>query len=148
MNKEDFSTSRLRAADSKATFSDLLRTVTLRISRRNHFLKGPVPLAWLVQAGRQSGLALHVGIWLWYRCGLTRSSKILFNAAELARVLGTSHRSVSRGLTALEAAGLISRERRPGRKTLVTLLKASENTFPIESEVPNDANSGVDQGYE
>ena len=44
-----------------------------RPMKGEHFLKGPVPLRWLVSAARLPGKSLHAGIALWYVAGLTRS---------------------------------------------------------------------------
>ena len=33
--------------------------------KKGHFLKGPIPMPWLIVAGNLPGKALHVGIALW-----------------------------------------------------------------------------------
>jgi hypothetical protein len=85
------------------------------------FLKGPIPWKWLVIAARQPGKALHVAIELWHIAGLKRSGTLSLSMRRLS-VFNMSRFSGYRGLTALEAAGLISVERHRGRKPIVTLL--------------------------
>jgi hypothetical protein len=95
----------------------------LRLAYGERFLKGPIPLNWLMEAARQPGKALHVGVALWYMSGLKRSRKIALSVSSLAD-FGVNRISGYRGLAALEAAGLVSVIRHPGRKPIVTLLDA------------------------
>ena len=94
-----------------------------RHCRGEKFLKGPIPLEWLIRAARLPGRALHVGVVLWYQAGLTRVSQVLL-PMKLMRSMGVERSSVYRGLHALEAAALISVVRCPGRKPHVTILPA------------------------
>jgi len=87
------------------------------------FLRGPVPLAWLTRAGWCPGKALHVGIVLWYRAGLTRQREIPLGRPDLER-FGVSRFAASRALVALEGAGLVTVQRLPGRKRVVTICSA------------------------
>jgi len=103
-----------------------------RHCRGEKFLKGPIPLEWLIQAARLPGRALHVGVVLWYQAGLTRVSQVLL-PMKLMRAMGLERSSVYRGLHALEAAALISVVRCPGRKPHVTILPA-----------PRDDGTGAD----
>jgi DNA-binding transcriptional ArsR family regulator len=85
------------------------------------FLKGPIPLAWLEIAGRLPGKALLVGLHVWFQAGLRNSRSVPLNQSRLARP-GMSDKTVRRGLRALERAGLVTVDRKPGRKPIVTLL--------------------------
>lgn len=89
------------------------------------FLKGPIPLPWLYQAGQQPGKALHVAIALWFLAGVKRSHKVALSGALLRR-LGVARHAGYRGLGALETAGLDSVERHSGRNPLVTILGSSK----------------------
>jgi DNA-binding transcriptional ArsR family regulator len=82
------------------------------------FVKGPIPWSWLAAAMALPGRALHVGIALWLRAGIAGNGVVSVNLSRLP----VDRSASSRGLRALEAAGLVSVSRRPGRKPLVTLL--------------------------
>jgi hypothetical protein len=86
------------------------------------FLKGPVPLTWLEQAGHLPGKALHVGIALWYRAGMKRCRDIPLALSGLL-AFGVDRYAAYRGLKALEAASLVSVVRHVGRRPVVTLLE-------------------------
>jgi DNA-binding transcriptional ArsR family regulator len=98
------------------------------------FFKGPVPWSWLESAGALPGKALHVAIRLWYEAGLAGSSEVEFSMTSMAR-MGASRWAASRGLTALEGAGLVSAVRRAGRRPVVTILPTSvlTNTAVLEA---------------
>ena len=84
------------------------------------FLKGPIPWAWLAAAGRASGQGLHVALVLWLESGMKRSATVPLAHARLAE-LGVTRFAAARGLKALETAGLVSVERRPGCSPRVTI---------------------------
>ena len=92
-----------------------------------HFLKGPVPLDWLAKAACCGTRALHVGIILWYRVGLegSRSSSTKI-PGYVAKNFGLDRHAKTRGLRALEKAGLVTVKRETGRSPVVTLLEAPE----------------------
>jgi hypothetical protein len=82
------------------------------------FLKGPIPWSWLLKTMVLPGRALHVALVLWFRAGLAGNGVVSVNLSRLP----VDRSAASRGLAALEAAGLIAVRRRPGRKPLVTIL--------------------------
>lgn len=89
--------------------------------RGQHFLKGPVPLAWLESAARLPGKSLHIGVVLWYVSGLTRSPSVpLSNIA--GEKFGLDRNAKYRALAWLEGAGLVRVERKLGRAPVVTIL--------------------------
>jgi hypothetical protein len=85
------------------------------------FLKGPIPWSWLERAMSLPGKALHVGIQVWHQMGLTRSSEVSISMSGMNR-MGVSRFAASRGLAALEKAGLVSVDRHAGRKPVVSIL--------------------------
>jgi hypothetical protein len=91
-----------------------------RSRSRGRFLRGPVPWAWIVQAARLRGSALSVGLMLWHKVGIARGQKVLFCLSQ-ATEMGLSRQAARRGLRALQAAGLVSVMRKPGRGLEVTL---------------------------
>src|SRR5262245_56888225 len=120
--KSNFSIEGLSSSKT-VRFSDLVPNARPRPSRQQLFVKGPIPLEWLLMAGRQPGIALQVGVWLWFLSGLSRSSTVFLNASRVAKEFLVSRRSVSRGLSALENVGLIRVVRCPGKKAEVTVIK-------------------------
>lgn len=89
--------------------------------RGDQFLKGPVPMPWLQRAMSLPGQALHVGIMLWFYAGMTRSRHVSISMSGFSK-RGKTRFSASRGLAALEQAGLIRVTRAPGRKPRVEIL--------------------------
>jgi hypothetical protein len=92
-----------------------------RHRRGQKFLRGPIPLTWLSVACRLGGKALHVAIAIWFRAGVTRSREVLLSLSQGAE-FGFDRFAGSRGLAALERAGLVAVDRRTGRKPIVTIL--------------------------
>jgi hypothetical protein len=85
------------------------------------FLKGPIPWGWLTTAAALPGQALAVGLVAWFRAGCENRRTVTVTLARLTR-MGMSESTARRGLRALEGAGLVTTERRPGRAARVTLL--------------------------
>lgn len=97
-----------------------------RISRskprqRARFLNGPIQWAWLACAMSLPGTALHVGIHLWHKKRLTKSSVVSINMSCMDR-MGVSRWVASRGLGGPEAAYLVSVVRHTGGKPVATIL--------------------------
>ena len=77
--------------------------------------------------------ALHVGIRLWFESVLVRSDSVSISMTGMAP-MGVTRYAASRGLTALEGAGLVSAVRHAGRKPVVTILRTSVVTNPAVLE--------------
>lgn len=94
-----------------------------------HFLKGPIPLYWLCAASRHcgQGRGFNVGIILWYLCGLHKNKAQIQLKGSVIRAFGLNRYSCYRGLSQLEAAGLVSVERHTGRNPIVTILNGRES---------------------
>src|SRR5215831_20452482 len=73
----------------------------------DRFLKGPVPWEWIIRASRLPGKTLILGLCLWRLKGATRKPSVLLSNSELGP-FGIDRAAKSRGLAALEKAGLIS----------------------------------------
>jgi hypothetical protein len=86
--------------------------------------KGPfiqfLPLAWIARADQLPGRARSVGLCLWYIAGLSRSQTVSFRLRLMSQ-FGVSPKAARRGLRALEKAGLVSINQKPGCNPLVTL---------------------------
>jgi hypothetical protein len=87
---------------------------------RSQFLKGPIPWPWISIAANLSGRALAVGLALWRLAGVRKCMSVRLSNTEVA-VLGVDRNAKSRALRALQEAGLIVVEQRPGRLPLVTI---------------------------
>jgi hypothetical protein len=91
------------------------------------FIKGPIPYAWIASACRLPGSGLHVA--MAYRF---HSQRFRFRRGrhwgldDVAVGLRISANSVRRGLHAAELAGLLTVEREPGCKLVVSVLDLPE----------------------
>ena len=102
-------------------------TTRFPISRRTgKFIKGPIPLDWIIKAGRCKGRAFHVGMMLWYLSGLNKSITIKLSN-KLPKSFGFDRTTKLRGLRELEGSGLVSVEQKRGRSPLVTILDCGES---------------------
>jgi hypothetical protein len=106
---------------------DVLRQ-RLQVRRPRHrpsgrFVKGPIPLDWLLSAGQLPHHALHIGMLLWFEAGCRRKRTVAFCLAR-GQGMRLSGDTTRRALRALERAGLVSVVRQPGRGLEVTLLDA------------------------
>lgn len=100
------------------------------------FLKGPIPLDWLSRAMKLPGKALHVADILWFYSGIKRSAEIPLSLSKLKK-FGITRTSAARALRNLEEAGLVTVDRKQGRKAVVRLLPAIKNEepdMPMEDE--------------
>ncbi len=113
---------RLRFGSSRSPrASALMRKAPPRHVPGEHFLKGPIPLTWLRVAAHQPGKAVSVALELWLWAGIKKSRTVRISLSNLRVAPKLSRSSASRGLAALERAGLVTVVRRSGRKPTVTL---------------------------
>ena len=89
------------------------------------FIKGPIPLAWMMAAAMLPGKSLHVGQVLWYLAGLKKTKTFALGNRDLKR-FGVDRKAKGRCLKVMESAGLISVVSRAGCNPIVTLLDAPE----------------------
>ncbi len=94
-------------------------------NRQQRFLKGPVPLPWIIAASQLPGKALVVGIAIWFRAGLTGSSSITLSSSHLT-LWGIDRHSKRRALDVLEKASLITVDRCNGKNPIITIIKEVE----------------------
>jgi hypothetical protein len=118
---DSFDPDALRVPD--ANLAALQNRPSKRLPRHRQgerFLKGPIPWAWLEQALRLPGKALHVALLLWREAGCRRSRVVpLCLAGKLPE--GLNEQSARRGLRRLEGAGLVTVRHPPGHGLEVTL---------------------------
>ena len=87
-----------------------------------HYLRGPIPLAWLEAAARLPGQALAVGVALWHLAGLRRTQQHLSLSTERLASFGVSRYAKDRALRHLTGAGLVTVDRKRGRSPRVTIV--------------------------
>ena len=112
----------------KESFTDSKESegrVNVRHYSTDPFLKGPVPLRWLIKAAGLGKCALMVGLVLWYRDGMRGQKTFRMGRGEIAKLLSVSQLTVLRGIRRLEEGNLIFVLREPGRKFLVTMNRKS-----------------------
>lgn len=82
-----------------------------------------IPFAWLHNANRLPGRATSVGVSLWFLSGVKKSPtfKLTAEAVDLA---GSSRKALYAALSALQGAGLIAVERKPGARPVVTIISS------------------------
>jgi hypothetical protein len=100
--------------------------------RRERYLKGPVPMAWLQSAAGIPGKALAVGVGLWHLKGFQGGNEYTVSPTRrLWEKMGVSRQALYRALESLELAGLVEVTRREGANPQVTIVPWStplENT--------------------
>ena len=101
------------------------RRMPPRVRLGGRFLRGPIPMAWLNQAGSLPGKALHVGISIWHWHFIKKGASPIALSVRKLEEIGVKRSSAYRALAALEEAGLISVIRHVGRNPRVTLKEAT-----------------------
>jgi Bacterial regulatory proteins, gntR family len=112
-NLDDY---RLRNGDTERLLAAKAKTKRPSLpqhKRGEWFLCGPIPGAWLAVAARLPGRALHVALAIWHEVKIGKSGKARLTHSALAR-FGVSPHVAHRALPKLEAAGLVTVERRNG----------------------------------
>jgi hypothetical protein len=84
----------------------------------------PIPLDWAHRAMRLPGRTFHVAVAIWHQAGLRSSGHIRLSTKQL-RECGIDRQVMYRALVALESAGLVKVERRPGLQPRVTIIDES-----------------------
>jgi len=85
------------------------------------YIKGPIPLKWILAASKLPGKSLEISMVLWFLKGVTRKHTVKLSG-KLIRSFGVSRSTLYRGLAKMENAGLISVQRQIGRSPMVTIL--------------------------
>lgn len=107
------------------------REIGKRIPRRKQqrYLKGPIPLDWLLKAAAQPGKTLHVAIALWYLSGVKKSFTFRLSQKLLGE-FGVSRKTSYMAINSLERAGLITTHRSKGRAAEICIIQP----HPIQLE--------------
>lgn len=89
-------------------------------SRRDQFIRGPLPMTWLERAALQPGKALAVAMLLWFMKGMIGDEPIAVSAKLLNR-FKIGRKAGARALEALKKSGLIEVDRGKGRQSRVRI---------------------------
>jgi len=95
--------------------------VTARLAPGEQFLRGPVPLRWLLTAIAVGNRGLNVAIALWWLVGIKKSETVRLTRPACER-FGVHPRTASRILAQMETVGLVVVDRCRGRGPDVTVL--------------------------
>jgi hypothetical protein len=95
--------------------------------KQGQFLKGPVPLPWLIKASQCSGKTFVVAIVIWFRSGLSKSNQVNLTSKVLKQ-FGIDRSAKSRAIHHLEDAELITVERKSGKNPVITILDIQDDT--------------------
>jgi hypothetical protein len=85
------------------------------------FLKGPIPLPWLMTTACLPGKTLEVGIALWFLSGVKKNYEVVLSNKLLSE-FGVNRYAKHRALRAMEEASLISVFQKHGRSPVITIL--------------------------
>ena len=85
------------------------------------FIKGPIPLPWIICANSLPGKSGAVGLAIWFISGV-RCNKTVKLTQDVERIAGCHRKAVYAAISNLEQAGLIHVERRHGARPTVTIL--------------------------
>jgi hypothetical protein len=99
-----------------------------RASKTSHaqYLKGPIPMSWIIRASSLPGKAWHVGTALWFWAGITGSKTVTLTRKRL-RHCGLHPETARQRLGDLERTGLVRIERRGRRSPIVTILAEEDS---------------------
>lgn len=115
-------------SDSKIeTVSLRFNTSTSEMVKREKsepFLRGPIPIAWLTRAARLPGKAIHVALAIQWLQGMKPNTTFQLTRKSLEN-FDVSRDAASDALNRLEAVGLITLEKKPGQRPLITVLSVS-----------------------
>jgi hypothetical protein len=94
---------------------------------KGEFLRGPIPLSWLSVVLKMGNLnAVKVAMAILWESG-RRGGAIQLTSASMSRFHAGDARNVkSRGIKALEGAGLIAVDRQPRKNPIITILEISK----------------------
>lgn len=121
MNEPTFDTNRVRYAPTPAA-GDVPRVRRRSRASTGRFLRGPVPLAWLMGAARLRTRGLHLAVALSFLAGVKKRHDNIKLSYALLEEFGLDRHAAYRALNDLVAAGLITiLERRAGRSPVVSL---------------------------
>ena len=110
----------------RPTVSNSRKPAVVKAAIKGRFLKGPIPLIWLIKASCLPGRTLEVAIVLWFLSGV-KKSKVIALPNKILSEFGVDRYAKKRALDRLEEAGLVSVSQSTGRSPIVTILEISND---------------------
>jgi hypothetical protein len=95
-----------------------------------HFVRGPVPVSWLAMASEGGKGAAKVGQAIWHLSGMNKKALTVRLSNFVMQRWKVSRGQKTRAIKYLEAAGLISVERKGKCAPMVTILHADGKDVP------------------
>lgn len=89
------------------------------------FIRGPIPIAWLSQAAALPGKTLHLALAIQWLSGMNKGAPVKVSKNALAHFC-ISTDAYRDGLKRLEAAGLLTVMRMPGRSPFVLVVQSAQ----------------------
>ncbi len=93
------------------------------------FIKGPIPLQWIIKAAELGGRTMNIAMALWYLSGLKKSATVSLTHKTLDE-FGVTRKTASRLLEGMQSHGLITIMRKPGCAPVITILAIADDNHP------------------
>jgi len=115
--------------------------ITPRPNPGEHYVKGPIPLNWMIAAAKMPGDTLVVGLYIWYRAGFFNNGNATIPVDRCASMFGIDGDVVVRSLRELEKNNLIQVEWDDGKAPWVCLLDCPQrlDRLEITLQIPCEA---------
>ena len=108
--------------ESRLSEQSIRRRERQQESRQQEFIKGPLPLPWMIAATVLPGrYPLAVALVIRFRAGLEKTDTKLRLTSKMLKRFGINRQAGYRALATLEDAGLVTVDRNPGRCPLVSI---------------------------
>jgi len=102
----------------------ILKPAQTKKSREyGRYIKGPIPLDWIICAAQLGGKTVNLALALWYLKGLQRSDTVILTH-KMLREFGVSVNTSYRLLERMEGSGLVRIKQQPGSAPRVTIMEA------------------------
>ena len=95
--------------------------VVNKSASKKHFIKGPVYLDWISPAAQLSGKAINVALAIHWLHGMNQGKPFKITQSALTK-FNLSNDAYLDGLRKLEKAKLVSVDRNPGQRALITVI--------------------------
>jgi hypothetical protein len=96
------------------------KTATHRNAPIGRFIKGPIPLEWVLMVAKLPCRSVNIGLALWYLAGLNKSRQVSLTHKTLQE-FNVSPKTAGRLLKRMQSAGLVEVVQKPGCSPVVTI---------------------------
>ena len=91
---------------------------------KKHFIKGPIYLDWISPAAQLAGKAINVALAVHWLHGMNQGKPFKITQSALTK-FNLSNDAYLDGLRKLEKAKLVSVDRKPGQRALITVIECN-----------------------